>query len=390
MSGVPASKSQNEDMFPVGEQPPPRLHAVSADSYNDSKNDSKNDNENDSASRTPDERRGAERLRHENRAGIAQEVSDAEEEQLFYLPRHGRGMTVSLIVAFGIAYFVTPTWPGPSPTIAALFSTTLFAAYGWFAAVERRNESVLPLRIALLVIANIVPMLCAGYALAAGISSGAPLPWAIATLVCINAAAAVFFSGRIASLFCANIASWAGFVVFAAPGLQTYAALTGAAVTLILIARIEWRAADRRRALREARERVAARAQDILRSFEESGVGVVLGDRPPRAHHLYLTQSRAGSGARECFAARIALARDRRHRPQFRRDRAQACLPSLGPLGVPGSRSARRIARRGALVGAHRTTGLRFLQELLRLPRPWHRSHRTAPQRTAGLAPRAV
>jgi hypothetical protein len=44
-------------------------------------------------------------------------------------------------------------------------------------------------------------------------------------------------------------------------------------VTLILLARIEWRAADRRRALREARERVAARAQGILRSFEESGQG---------------------------------------------------------------------------------------------------------------------
>jgi hypothetical protein len=245
MSGVPASKSQNEDVFPVGGEALPRLHAVSADSDNDS--------ENDSASRTPDERRGAERLRPENLAGIAQEVSDAEEEQRFYLPRHGRGMTVSLIVAFGIAYFVTPTWPGPSPTIAALFSMALFASYGWFAAVERRNESVLPLRIALLVIANIVPMLCAGYALAAGISSGAPLPWAVATLVCINAAAAVLFSGRIASLFCANIASWAGFVVFAAPGLHTYAALAGAAVTLILIARIECRAADRRRALREAR-----------------------------------------------------------------------------------------------------------------------------------------
>jgi hypothetical protein len=48
MSGVPASKSQNEDAFPVGEAAPPRLHAVSADSANDSKNDT----ENDSAART--------------------------------------------------------------------------------------------------------------------------------------------------------------------------------------------------------------------------------------------------------------------------------------------------------------------------------------------------
>ena len=347
MSGVPASKSQNEDVFPVGGEALPRLHAVSADSDNDS--------ENDSASRTPDERRGAERLRPENLAGISQEVSDAEEEQRFYLPRHGRGMTVSLIVAFGLAYFVTPTWPGPSPTIAALFSMALFASYGWFAAVERRNESVLPLRIALLVIADIMPMLCAGYALAAGISSGAPLPWAVATLVCINAAAAVLFSGRIASLFCANIASWAGFVVFAAPGLHTYAALAGAAVTLILIARIEWRAADRRRALREARERVVARAEDILRSFEESS------GRPTAAGSSPISRPRP----RGCWGARMIRCADR----PCTRSSTPAPIPKRPSAGLPSiSRPARRsrisicaphrIARRGALVGAHRTTGL--------------------------------
>jgi diguanylate cyclase (GGDEF)-like protein/PAS domain S-box-containing protein len=235
--------------------------------------DNDSDSDAESPSRATDERRGAERQKPENLAGIAQEVSDAEEEQRFYLPRHGRGMAVSLIVAFGIAFFVTPTWPGPSPTIAALFSMALFALGSWFAAVERRNESHLALRLVLLAIANIVPMLCAGYALAAGIAVGLPWQWAVATLVCINAAAAVLFNGRIASMFCANIASWAGFVMFAAPGAQTSAALTGAAVTLMLIARIEWRAAERRRALREARERVAARAEDILKSFEESGQG---------------------------------------------------------------------------------------------------------------------
>ncbi len=261
MRGAPANLPQNDDVFPPGEAASPRLHAVSAD------------NDSDSAERVPDERRGAERQRPENLAGIAQEVSGAEEEQRFYLPRNGRAMAVSLLIAFGIAFVVTPSWPGPIPSIAALAAIALFAACSWFAAIERRSETRLPLRLALLAVANIVPMLCAGYALASGIGAGVPWPWAIATLVCINAAAAVLFSGRIASLFSANIASWAGFVVVAAPGAMTYAALTGAAVTLMLIARIEWRAAERRRALREARERVAARAEDILKSFEESGQG---------------------------------------------------------------------------------------------------------------------
>jgi diguanylate cyclase (GGDEF)-like protein/PAS domain S-box-containing protein len=182
-------------------------------------------------------------------------------------------MAVSLLVALGIAVAVAPIPPSATAVVAALLAAGLFAACEWFAAIERRNETNRPLRIALLAIANIVPMLCAGYTLALLTAGGLPWQWAVATLACINAAAAVTFSGRIASMFCSKIASWLGFAVFAVPGLLTYAALTGAALTLTLIARIEWRAAERRRAMREARERVAARAEDILRSFEESGQG---------------------------------------------------------------------------------------------------------------------
>jgi diguanylate cyclase (GGDEF)-like protein/PAS domain S-box-containing protein len=94
----------------------------------------------------------------------------------------------------------------------------------------------------------------------------------VATLVCINAAAAALFEMRIISLFCAKIASWAGFSVIA-PGPVTAAALAAAGITFALVARLEWQAAERRRVAREARERVAARAEDILRSFEETGQG---------------------------------------------------------------------------------------------------------------------
>jgi len=55
--------------------------------------------------------------------------------------------------------------------------------------------------------------------------------------------------------------------------MLTLVSLVGAAITLALIARLEWEAAERRRREREARARVAARAEDILRSFEETGQG---------------------------------------------------------------------------------------------------------------------
>ena len=223
--------------------------------------------------RASTERRAAERLRPERLAGIAESANAAAEEQHFYLPPRSRPMAVSLLVAFALAAAVSPELPGWPSLIAGLLSAGLFAVGGWFAAIERRSETERPMRIALLVVANILPMACAGYALGAAIASGLPWQWAVATLVCINAAAAVLFSGRITSLFSANIASWAGFVAMAAPGLLSFAALTGATVTLMLIARVEWRAAERRRELRDARERIAARAEDILRSFEESGQG---------------------------------------------------------------------------------------------------------------------
>ncbi|WP_245804494.1 EAL domain-containing protein [Erythrobacter tepidarius] len=226
-----------------------------------------------SALRAGSERRAAQRLAPEGLAEIVQNAGAAKEEQHFYLPPRSRPMAVSLLVALGLAAAVSPALPGWPSLIAGLLSTGLFAVGGWFAAIERRCQTRRPMRFALLILANILPMACVGYALGAAIASGLPWEWAVATLVCINAAAAVLFSGRIASLFCANIASWAGFVVIAAPGLLTFAALTGAAVTLALIAQIEWRAAERRRALHEARERIAARAEDILRSFEESGQG---------------------------------------------------------------------------------------------------------------------
>ena len=181
-------------------------------------------------------------------------------------------MTVFLLAAYAIAVGVSQGLPSTTTLSFALSSAALFACGSLFAATERRVQAGAWLRILAVLTAIVLPMGCTGFALALWVGEGLPWQWAVATLVCINAAAAALFEMRIISLFCAKIASWAGFSVIA-PGPVTAAALVAAGITFALMARLEWRAAERRRTAREARERVAARAEDILRSFEETGQG---------------------------------------------------------------------------------------------------------------------
>ena len=177
-----------------------------------------------------------------------------------------------LIGAYVLATVVSPNWPELVTIIAALASVLPFAFTSFLATIERRADVPAVLRVLLLVVGIVLPMACAGYALATWVSSGLPWQWAVATLICVNASCSVLFDVRVFSLFSAKIASWAGFALIQ-PSLLMLAAGLGAAITLTLIARIEWKVAERRRLDRDARERVAARAEDILRSFEESGQG---------------------------------------------------------------------------------------------------------------------
>lgn len=218
------------------------------------------------------ERRGGERLCIETSSGFTPAIDESAAEQTFFLPRHAGGMTLFLLAAFAIAVIVFKGLPSVTTCAAALASATLFACGSLFADTERRAKSVSALRLGIVFVGIVLPMACAGIALAMWVGEGLPWQWAIGIMVCINAAAAAVFDMRIMSLFCAKIASWAGFAVLV-PQPVTYAAVIAAAITLLLIARLEWKAATDRRLSREARERVAARAEDILRSFEETGQG---------------------------------------------------------------------------------------------------------------------
>ena len=181
-------------------------------------------------------------------------------------------MTVFLLLAYGFAAIVSGALPSNDTATAALCSAALFACGSLFAATERNADTSRFMRLLVVVLAIILPMALTGYALACWVTEGLPWQWAVATLVCINAAAAALFDTRIISLFCAKIASWVGFATLA-PGVFTVTCIVAAVIALSLIARVELRAAESRRMAREARERVAARAEDILRSFEETGQG---------------------------------------------------------------------------------------------------------------------
>ncbi|MEM7700347.1 MAG: EAL domain-containing protein [Pseudomonadota bacterium] len=177
-----------------------------------------------------------------------------------------------LALAFLIAAGVAGSVPDVRACGAAVACVALIFAGNRFAKWERRAGLSKAARLALLLLGVLAPMGLAGYAYALGVGTGLPWQWAVATLLCINAASAAVFAGRIMSLFIAKIAIWTTFA-FISPSPLTYAAVTGAALSMMLIARLEWKAGEKRRLENEARDRVAARAEDILRSFEDTGQG---------------------------------------------------------------------------------------------------------------------
>lgn len=218
------------------------------------------------------ERRRFKRHHPDELAALKQAAKPPVTEPAFLLPRQAGAMAAFLSAAYVIAAGVAQALPSNTTAFAAIGSVALFACGSLFSAAERNARSSQRLRLMMVFLAIVLPMACAGFALASWVAEGLPWQWAIATLVCLNAAAAAFFEIRIISLFCAKIASWTGFAVIA-PGAITVAALAGVAIAFALIARLEWNAAERRRTARDARERIAARAEDILRSFEETGQG---------------------------------------------------------------------------------------------------------------------
>lgn len=193
-------------------------------------------------------------------------------DYVYYLPRQPRAMALFLAVAYLIAAGVAQSIPLGMPLIAALASVMVLALGASLAKLERRAATPDFVRQLLVAVGIVLPMACAGYTLASWVHAGLAWQWAIATIICINAASATIFGMRIISLFTAQISVWAAFSLVQLTPL-TVSAVVGTALTLMLVARFEWKAAEKKRIQVEARERVAARAEDILRSFEETGQG---------------------------------------------------------------------------------------------------------------------
>ncbi|MEL7189844.1 MAG: EAL domain-containing protein, partial [Pseudomonadota bacterium] len=190
----------------------------------------------------------------------------------FFLPKKSRSMAMVLGLAYCIAALVAMNVPLGWPIAAAIASIAIFGFGERLAEYERMPGRSKVARYGLLCVGVILPMLCTGYVFASWVQNGLAWQWAVATIVCINAACAAIMSIRIASLFSAKIAVWGAFASMEV-SIFNLSALLGAVFALVLIARFEWNAAEKRRIANDARDRVAARAEDVLRSFEETGHG---------------------------------------------------------------------------------------------------------------------
>lgn len=189
-----------------------------------------------------------------------------------FLPYKTGGLAAFLVAAYALGWLVAGSLPSLEVVGAAGVSIALIALGAFLAPLEQRFENVRLGHFVLLLLVIVAPMLATGYAFAQWVLAGLPWQWAIATLISISAAAAALYEARIIPLLCAKISMWIAFASLV-PNQMTLVSLAGAVVTLLLVARVQWNESEKRRVRREARERVAARAEDILRSFEESGQG---------------------------------------------------------------------------------------------------------------------
>ncbi|MEE4154906.1 MAG: EAL domain-containing protein [Erythrobacter sp.] len=218
---------------------------------------------------------GERRAVRERRAG---ERDSAEAEPSLHreyrtaLPRRQDGLALFLVIAFVTAGGIAQALPPMGALIAMGLSLAVLLANPLLAGLERREEAGDFTHYAVMVLGVIVPQAAAGYAIASWVGAGLAWQWAVATMVCLNAASATLLGSRIISLFTGKISAWAAFALVH-PSPLTLTAIMGAALALTLITRFQWLAAERKRLASEARERVAARAEDILRSFEETGQG---------------------------------------------------------------------------------------------------------------------
>ncbi|MDY7098034.1 MAG: EAL domain-containing protein [Pseudomonadota bacterium] len=226
----------------------------------------------DPSARTKRDRRSPERTKRNGLGSDSEGSENLRTEYHFYLPENQNGFALFVLVAAVIAAVVSQNIPSLITLGAAVGSVALFASGSLLSKAERSETTPAIVRHLILLLGISLPMAMTGFAITSWVQVGLAWQWAVATLVCINAASAALYGPRIVSLFVAKISIWSGFAVVS-PTSLTISALIGAALTLVLIARLEWKDAEKRRLATEARDRVAARAEDILRSFEETGQG---------------------------------------------------------------------------------------------------------------------
>ena len=120
-------------------------------------------------------------------------------EYKYYLPQNLNGMALFFLLAFVIAAGVARAVPDTPYIVAAACAVGLLFSSKFLATIERRADTAAFVRQLILLFGIVTPMGLAGAAFAGWVEAGLAWQWAVASLVCINAASAAVFGSRIVS-----------------------------------------------------------------------------------------------------------------------------------------------------------------------------------------------
>ena len=192
----------------------------------------------------------------------------------FFISQEWTVMASAMLASGLMLAFSIPSPPPPSSVISWALAIACAASCGFFVRIERSRMRFPGRRILALVSGVGLPMLLFGGAIADWTAHDPLVPWisAVGVLAITGLLAAVLLTGRMLSISVATIALWTPIVTLSGTDLSYAVLLAGMAGSGLAIVR-NMRVQQDMQAKRSLRERVQARALEILIDFEASGLG---------------------------------------------------------------------------------------------------------------------
>ena len=192
----------------------------------------------------------------------------------YLVSRDWKIMAPAFLAGLVLMSLVSQTLPPLLELTAGLGAAGLAAAAPFFVALERERARDLGQRFLVMAVAVVLPMLLFGIAVADWTDEAGSDAWmtAVGLLAIVSTLAAVLLTGRIPSIALATLGLWMPAVAFSG-SLSSWLMLScGSAACAIAIVRQVRLDREARARLREL-ERRQARAEEILRDYEQTGQG---------------------------------------------------------------------------------------------------------------------